>query len=248
MRYEGQIAETVTIRGHGGYPLVAYLARPFGAGPYANVLVIHHGVGWDEATKEITRRFAHHGYIAICPNLYAREGADLSPDDAAAAARGKNGVPDEQFLGDVAGAIAYMRDLPTSNQKVGTIGYCSGGRQSFLAACNLDVQAAVDCYGGFVAEPLPEEYKHLNMRPILDQARNLRCPLLGLFGVEDKHPAPEHVKATEEELKKQGKAFDFHTFEGAGHGFFATDRAAYRVEAANEGWKLIFDFFGRYLA
>lgn len=248
MSYEGQLAETVTIRGHGGDPIGAYLARPLGAGPFPGVLVIHHGPGWDEATKEITRRFAHHGYVAICPNLYGREGEGLSPDDAAASARGKGGVPDEQFLGDAAAAIAYVRDLPTSNQKVGSIGYCSGGRQSFLAACNLDLQAAVDCYGGFVAEALPEEYKHLSMRPILDQAKHLRCPLLGLFGVEDKHPAPEHVKATEEELKRHGKTYEFHSFEGAGHGFFATDRAMYRVEAANQGWKLIFDFFVRHLA
>lgn len=248
MKYEGQLAETVTIHGHGGERIAAYLARPIGQGPYGGVLVIHHAPAWDEATKEITRRFAHHGYIAICPNLHHRAGPGLSPDDAAAATRAKGGVPDEQFLGDAAGAIAYIRELPYSSGKVAAIGYCSGGRQSFLAACNLDVQAAVDCYGGFVAEPLPPEYAHLGMKPVLEQANNLRCPLLGLFGVEDKHPAPEHVKATEEELKKHGKTYEFHTFEGAGHGFFATDRAMYRVEAANEGWKLVFEFFGSYLS
>ena len=248
MKYEGLIAETVAVHGHGGDRIPAYLARPLGRGPYPGVLVIHHMPAWDEATKEITRRFAHHGYVAICPNLHHRAGPDLSPDDAAAATRAAGGVPDQRFLGDAAGAIALVRDLPYANHKVGSIGNCSGGRQSFLAACNLDLQAAVDCYGGFVAEPLPAEYAHLGMGPVLDQAKNLRCPLLGLFGVEDKHPAPEHVEQTREELQKHGKDFEFHTFENAGHGFFSTDRAMYRVEAANQGWKLIFDFFGRYLA
>ena len=248
MKYEGLLAETVSLEGDGGDRIPAYLARPLGTGPYPGVLVIHHAPAWDEATKEIARKFAHHGYIAICPNLHHREGPDLSPDDAAAAVRVKGGVPDKRFLGDATAAIAYLRALPYSNQKVGSIGYCSGGRQSFLAACNLDLDAAVDCYGGFVAEPLPAEYAHLGMTPVLEQTANMRCPLLGLFGVEDKHPAPEHVKATEDELKKHGKTYEFHSFENAGHGFFATDRAMYRVEAANAGWKLIFDFFGRYIA
>ena len=119
MRYEGLIAETVAVHGHGGDVISAYLARPLGAGPFGGVLVIHHAPAWDEATKEIARRFAHHGYIAICPNLHHRAGPDLSPDDAAAATRAAGGVPDERFLGDAAGAIALVRHLPYSNQKVG---------------------------------------------------------------------------------------------------------------------------------
>jgi carboxymethylenebutenolidase len=241
------LAESVTVAGHGGDRIGAYFARPLGAGPYPGVLVIHHAPAWDEATKEITRKFAHHGYLAICPNLHHREGPDLSPDDAAAAARGKGGVPDDRFLGDAAESIAYIRGLPYANQKVGVIGYCSGGRQAFLAACNLDVDAAVDCYGGFVAERLPPEMP-FKREPILDQAPGLRCPLLGLFGVEDQHPGPGEVATIDETLRGLGKTHEFHSFDGAGHGFFATDRAMYRVEAANQGWKLIFEWFGRYLA
>ncbi|HEY0831146.1 MAG TPA: dienelactone hydrolase family protein, partial [Candidatus Dormibacteraeota bacterium] len=174
--YEGLLAERVKIAGHGGDWIAAYLARPLGPGPFPGVLVVHHMPGWDEATKEIARRFAHHGYVAICPHLHYREGPDASPDDAAAAARARGGVPDERFLGDAAGAINYLRNLPYLNGKVGAIGYCSGGRQTFLAACNLELDAAVDCYGGFVAEPPPEGLP-LKIRPIIDQAKNLHCPL-----------------------------------------------------------------------
>lgn len=245
--YEGLLAERVKIAGHGGDWIAAYLARPLGPGPFPGVLVVHHMPGWDEATKEKTRHLAHHGYVAICPHLHFREGPDASPDDAAAASRARGGVPDERFLGDAAGAIEYLRNLEYSSGKVGAIGYCSGGRQTFLAACNLELDAAVDCYGGFVAEPPPEGMP-LKIRPIIDQAKNLHCPLLGLFGAEDLHPSPAETKMIEEELKERGKTYEFHTFEGAGHGFFSTDRPAYRVEAANRGWKLIFDWFERYLA
>jgi len=130
MKYEGMLAETVRIAGHGGDEIGACFARPIGSGPYAGVVVIHHMPGWDEGTKEITRKFAAHGYAAICPHLHFREGPDASPDDAAAAARAAGGVPDERFLGDAEGAVRYLRALPYANGRVGVIGYCSGGRQA----------------------------------------------------------------------------------------------------------------------
>ena len=244
--YEGMMAETVRIAGHGGDWIAAYLARPLGPGPYPGVLVIHHMPGWDEGSKEITRRFASRGYVAICPHLHYREGKDASPDDAAAAARAAGGVPDERFLGDAAGAIQYLRSLPYCSGKVGAIGYCSGGRQAFLAACSLPLDAAVDCYGAFIIEPPPQNLP-LRVEPVIDRARDLRCPLLGLFGAEDSHPAPAETQRTAEVLEQQGKTFEFQTFEGAGHGFFASDRPSYRVEAAKQGWQRVFDWFGRHL-
>src|SRR5580693_6673707 len=186
------LAETVTIAGHGDEAIGAYLARPLGAGPFPGVLVIHHAPGWDGATKEIARRFAYEGYIAICPNLYHRFGPDLAPDDAAAAARAGGWITTDQFLGDAGGAISFLRALPVSNGKVGTIGYCSGGRQSFLAACELQLDAAVDCYGAFIISPPPAGIP-LKVEPIIRLAPNLSCPLLGLFGEEDKNPTPEET-------------------------------------------------------
>jgi carboxymethylenebutenolidase len=245
--YEGLLAESVAITGHGGDTVLAYFARPLGPGPYPGVLVVHHMPGWDQASKEITRRFASRGYAAICPHLHYREGPDASPDDAAAAARARGGVPDDRFLADAAGAIDYLRNLPYSSGKVGAIGYCSGGRQVFLAACMLPLDAAVDCYGGFVVESPPEGMP-LRVQPVIDRAAELRCPLLGLFGAEDSHPSPAETKKIEEALAGHHKTFEFHTFEGAGHGFFATDRPSYRVEAANQGWRRIEEWFGRHLA
>jgi carboxymethylenebutenolidase len=237
------VAETVRISGADGDEIEAYLARPSeGASSRGGVVVIHHMPGYDRGTKEITRRFAELGYDAICPNLYWREAPGAAPDDAAATARANGGVPDARLIGDVGGAAEYLRSLPTSNGKVGVIGYCSGGRQSVLAACNLDLDAAVDCYGAFVTGTPPEGYP-LQVSNLVDQIPDLRAPLLGLFGNEDKYPSPEHVDELERLLKQNDKTYEFHRFDNAGHGFFAVDRAMYRVEAANEGWEDITRFY-----
>jgi len=146
--YEGLLAETIRMEGHQGDVIDAYFARPLGGGPYPSVVVVHHMPGWDEATKEIARSFAHHGYVAICPNLHHRVGPG-SPSEQSAAVRAQGGNPDAQFLGDANGAITYLDRLPYTTGKVGIIGFCSGGRQTYLAACKIPaLDAAVDCWAG----------------------------------------------------------------------------------------------------
>ncbi|HEX4110881.1 MAG TPA: dienelactone hydrolase family protein [Solirubrobacteraceae bacterium] len=239
-------AQTLYVSGHGGDDIEAYLARPAEDGPRGGVVVIHHMPGYDRSTKEITRRFAELGYDAICPNLYWRDAPGAAPDDAAATARAQGGVPDERLVGDVAGAAACLRGLPTSSGKVGVIGYCSGGRQSVLAACHLDLDAAVDCYGAFVTGTPPEGFP-LQVGNLVDQLPNLRAPLLGLFGNEDQYPTPEQVDELEQILKDNGKPYEFHRYDDAGHAFFSPDRPSYRVAAANDGWERIEAFYATHL-
>src|SRR5579871_246136 len=245
--YDAMLAETVTIRGDGGDEIEAYLARPMSPGPHGGVVVIHHMPGYDEPTKEIARTFAAHGYNTIMPNLYHRDAPGASPDDAAAAARAQGGVPDSRLLGDVAGAAACLRGMTSANGKVGVIGYCSGGRQAVLSAVSLPLDAAVDCYGAFVVGHPPEGMP-LRVGPIKHLIKDLSCPLLGLFGADDKYPTTEQVDELDQELKAQGKTYEFHTYEGAGHAFFSVNRPAYRPEAAVDGWNRIFTWFGRYLS
>ena len=240
-------AETVQIGGHEGDSIEAYLAQPLDATSVGGVVVIHHLPGYDDSTKEITRNFAYHGYVAICPNLYSRDAPGASPDDAAAAVRAMGGVPDARLVGDVAGAAAHLRAMPQSNGKVGVIGYCSGGRQSVLAACSLPLQAAVDCYGAFVVGDPPEGMP-LKVTPLTPILANLSCPLLGLFGNDDQYPSPEQVEELRQLLTERGKDFEFHTYEGAGHAFFSVDRPAFRPEVAKLAWGEIFTFYAEHLA
>ena len=239
-------ADTTRIIGDGGDEIEAYVARPTEDTTRGGVVVIHHLPGYDRSTKEIARRFAELGYDAICPNLYWRQAPGAAPDDAAATARAQGGVPDEQLIGDVAGAAAHLRSLAGSNGKVGVIGYCSGGRQSVLAACNLDLDAAVDCYGAFVTGTPPAEFP-LKITNLVDQLHNLRCPLLGLFGKEDSYPTPEQVADLDEILTANDKPHEFHSYDDAGHAFFAVERPSYRVAAANDGWERIEAFFNTHL-
>jgi carboxymethylenebutenolidase len=239
-------ATTIHLTGHDGADVEAYLARPDSDQSRGGVVVIHHLPGYDRATKEIVRRFAELGYDAICPNLYSREAPGADPSDAAATARAQGGIPDERLVEDVRTTAAYVRGLSTSNGRVGVIGYCSGGRQSVLAACHLDLDAAVDCYGAFVTGVPPEGFP-LKVTNLVDQLPDLRAPLLGLFGAEDKAPSPAHVRELEEILTRLGKPHELHTYDNAGHAFFAVDRPSYRVEAANDGWERIAAFFERTL-
>ena len=135
----------------------------------------------------------------------------------------------------------------TPTSRTASAASLTGGRQSFLAACSLPLDAAVDCYGAFVTATPPEGMP-LKIGPIKHLTKDLSCPLLGLFGADDKYPSPEQVAELEEELKAQGKTYEFHSYEGAGHAFFSVNRPAYRPEAAVDGWEKILTWFGRYLA
>jgi carboxymethylenebutenolidase len=245
--YEGLLAETVRYPGHNGEEIEAYLARPLGVLACPGVVVLHHMPGWDEATKEITRKLAHHGYAAVCPNLHGREAPNAEPDDAAAAARAAGGVPDDRCVGDVEGSMRFLRALPYLTGKVGCIGFCSGGRQSYLCACRIpSLDAAVDCWGGRLIAA-PEQLTPRQPVAPMDLTPQMHCPLLGIFGNDDASPSPADVDRTEAELKRCGKTYEFHRYDGAGHSFFAHDRPAYRPVQAVDAWDKVFRFYEKHL-
>lgn len=244
--YQGLLAENVYIEGHNGDRIESYLARPLGAGPYPGVVLIHHMPGWDEASKEMVRKLAYHNYVSIAPNLHHREGPGSHEEIMKKVWEG-GGAPDDRVIGDVDSAIKYLESMPSYSGKVGTIGFCSGGRQVYLTACNIDrIDAAVDCYGGNVVADPKTLTPNQPVAPI-DMTENLRCPLLGLFGVEDQSPSPDDVKRMEEELKRFNKTYAFHSYENAGHAFFSVDRPSYRQHAAVDGWEKVFAWYETYL-
>jgi carboxymethylenebutenolidase len=246
MAYQGMIVETISIAGHGGDRISAYTARPAGKGPFPGIVLVHHNPGWDEWYCETTRKFAHHGYAAISHNLFQRAGEGRS-DDVAAKVRAEGGIPDAQAIGDTEGAVKWLRAQPWVNGKVGVIGSCSGGRLAFLYACHTkSIDALVELWGGRVVMKKEELTPKMPVAPI-EFTKNLACPMLGLFGNDDAAPNPEQVNLHEAELKKHGKHYEFHRYDGAGHGFFYYDRPMYRVEQALDGWKKVFAFFEKHL-
>jgi carboxymethylenebutenolidase len=244
--YEGMMAETLNFTGHNTDLINSYFSRPLGPGPFPGIVLIHHMPGWDELYREIARRFTQHGYMVICPNLYYRFGHG-TPEDMAAKVRAGGGVPDDWVVGDCEAAMKLLKSLPNCNGKVGVIGGCSGGRHAFLVACRVKgFNAVVDCWGGKVIASKEELTPQNPVAPV-EYITNLSIPILGLFGNDDRNPSPEKVDQLEAELKKHGKEYEFHRYDGAGHAFWSYDRPAYRQQQAMDAWEKTFAFFNRNL-
>lgn len=248
---DGMLVETVGLPGHRQDLIEAYLARPITEDPTPGVVVIHHAPGLDPWCKEVARNFAFAGYTAVVPHLYHRRGPGNWADVAAAArAEGlEKAMPNDQVVGDVAGAATYLRSLTNSNGKVGVIGFCSGGRQAFLTACDLPtLDAAVDCWGGSIFPEIDSYDPAKRSVPgVIHRVEDMTVPLLGIFGNDDGNPSPEQVDRLDKILTDLGKEHEFHRYDGAGHAFFVTDKSNYRQEQAVDGWKRVFAFLAQKL-
>lgn len=228
-------AEAVAFGGAEGAEVRAYLARPSGdERPWPALLVLHEAFGLNDHVRDLCRRFAATGLVALAPDLYTREGApDASDIDAVIAAM--RAVPDERVVGDLEGAAAWLRTRPEVGQRLGCIGFCSGGRQTLLFACNthaLDV--AVDCWGGRAV-------------PLADQLDGLRCPLLLVVGAEDVSPSPEDARTIAERAAELGKDVRLSIYEDAGHAFLADYRPTYRPGPAHRLWDELTAYLGEHL-
>jgi carboxymethylenebutenolidase len=242
----GITAGPVELTGANGDKINAYTAQPSGGGSHPGIVVVMHMPGWDEFYQEFTRRLANHGYNCICPNLYARAGHG-TPEDIAAKVRADGGVPDDDVVGDESAGQQWLKSQSSSNGKFGIIGTCSGGRHAYLVACRTNLfNAVVDLWGGGVVQAKEQLTAKQPVAPI-DYTKDLSAPLLGLFGNDDQRPSPADVDKHEEELKKHGKQYEFHRYDGAGHGFFYYDRPMYRVQQAMDGWGKVFAFFEKHL-
>ena len=243
------LAEFVGFPGHNADVIEGYLARPVTDSLVPGMVLLHHAPGLDPWCKEVVRRFATEGYACVAPHLYHRRGPGHWADVAAAgrAAGLAESMPNQQVMGDVAGAAAYLRAQPGSNGKVGVIGFCSGGRQAFLAACDVpELDAAVDCWGGSVL-PQPAVEGRPASNGVIGRAPDLAMPLLGIFGNDDSNPDVAQVDEIDRVLTELGKDHTFFRFDGAGHAFFVTDKPVYRLEQALEGWQRVFQFLDRTL-
>jgi len=243
----GMTTSNVTLTGYNGDAVHAYAAIPEGAGPFPGVVLTHHAPGWDEFSREFVRRLAEHGFMAISPNLYERFGQG-QPEDVAAKARADGGVPDASVIGDAEAAMKWLKAQPQSNGKVGVTGPCSGGRHAVLVASSVPgFDAVVDLWGGGVVAT-PEQLNEKRPVAVIDLTPQLNAPILGLFGNDDMGPSPAQVNQHEAALKAAGKTYQFHRYDGAGHGFFYYHAPSYRQQQAMDGWDKLLAWFTQYLA
>src|SRR5271169_4645842 len=192
----GAVTDPSRVRGEaielksGGDTIRGYLARPSQPSRNPGIVVIHEAFGLVEHIRDIARRFANIGYNALAPDLYTRAGGPSNPGDIATVMPVMFAKSDAEAVQDLDAAAAHLRALPSATAKIGVIGFCSGGRQTLLFACSsAKVNAAVDCWGGFIHRATPDaETTPSRPTPILDLVGNLHCPLFGVFGVEDQNP------------------------------------------------------------
>ena len=227
-----------------GTRIDAYMSRPAAPGRYPAVVVIMEAFGLIEHIKDVSRRFAAEGYMALAPDMYSREGTP-DPDNMDAIMKVMFSVPDSQAVADLDGSATYLKSQPDCNGKVGAIGFCSGGRYTLIFGCkSANLDAAVDSAGGFIIQD-----EHTPQRPVspIDMVPSLSCPLLALFGEEDPNPSPAHAARLKEELDKHGKTNEFRMYPNAGHAFFADYRPSYQPVAAQDMWHRVLNFYEKYL-
>ena len=240
--------ETIDLKS-GGDTIKAYLAQPSQSGRHPGIVVIHEAFGLVEHIRDIARRFANIGYNAIAPDLYSRKGGPSDPNDINTVFPVMFGKSDAEAVQDLEASADHLRGLPGATGKVGAIGFCSGGRHTLLFACNSNkVNAAIDCWGGFIQRATPDaETTPARPKAPLDMVGQLHCPLFGVFGEEDQNPPV----ALEGELKKRaqaaGKDVTTKIYKNAGHAFLADYRPSYREGPAHELWRDATEFFGRHL-
>src|SRR5271165_1079801 len=240
----GILAEELTFAGAGAVQINGYLARPVGDGPWPAMIVIHEASGVGEHIRDVTNRFAALGYVALAVDLYTREGGPPPMDDLAAMMERLFSMSDETALGDLEGAADYLRGREDVTTRVGCIGFCMGGRYTLLFACASDrLDAAIDCWGGFIDRSTPEERSTATRpTPPLELAERLSCPLLAAVGAEDTNPSPALGERLRERAAASGQEVEVDVYEGAGHAFFADYRPTYRPGPAAELWGRIVPF------
>jgi carboxymethylenebutenolidase len=232
-----------------GFQMQGYLARPKAPGNYPGVLVLHEAFGLVEHERDVARRFASVGFITLAPNVYSRVGAPKSPPEMAEVMSKMFGLKDSQLVRDFETAADYVRSQPGCNGKVGCVGFCVGGRWTLLfAASSGKVNAAIDCWGGFVTKATVEAATTPERpTPVIDLVAQARCPIYIVGGEEDQNPSPADCAEIQRRLQQAGKTVQCEVFKNAGHAFFADYRPQYREKAAFELWPKMVAFFQQHL-
>ena len=223
-------------------PMPAYRAVPDGAGPFPVVLVIEEIFGVHDYIKDICRRLAKAGYAAVAPEIYARVGDLSKVSDMKQIGAIVASAPDATIMSDLDHAVTYAAAHGGDATRLGTVGFCQGGRTVWLfAAHNPNLKAAVAFYG-----PVLNATSEAKPKTATDLAADIKCPLLCLDGGADTFVKVPDVQSAAAKARAAGKTVEVVVYPDAVHGFHADYRPSYTVEAATEGWMRMLAWFKRY--
>ena len=212
--------------------LPGYLARPTGAGPWPAIIVIQEWWGLDQQTKTIADRFAAIGYLAFSPDLYHGELAPIGDGQTAMALVQKYGPGAPS---DLEKLFDNLINHPECNGKIGSVGFCFGGRMSLILSIHRPLDAICTFYGG-------------GMQQVFDQLAEIKCPILGLFGDKDLSIPVGTVEQFDTLLDQIGLEHEIIVYPNSGHAFFRdSDPNVYIPEASKDAWEHVTKFFKKNL-
>ncbi len=228
-----------------GFAVPVYEVRPASPGRYPVVLVLPEVFGMHEHIRDVARRFAREGFLAVTFEPYAREGGLLHLPDLEAVRQAADPVPDARILADLDAIAAWAKRHPSARpDRIGMTGFCRGGMFALLyAARSRELRAVVSWYG----QLRPTKTPGVRAEGPLDVAAGIEAPVLGLYGGEDLGIPVADVRAIESTMRASGRTAEFVIYPGAPHAFFADYRPSYRAEAAKDAWGRCIAWFNRYL-
>jgi carboxymethylenebutenolidase len=217
-----------------GSSMQAFVARPEEKGVFPGMLVFQEAFGVNAHIRDVTRRIAREGYVAIAPELFHRSAAagfEVRYDDFPPAMPHMNALTEQGLADDVRAAYEWLRDSShVTPDRIGSIGFCMGGRVSFLANATVALRAAISFYGGGIASAL------------LPRAAHLHAPMLFFWGGLDKHIPQDQIRSVVDAVKAASKPYINVEISDADHGFFCDARPSYNPAAAKEAWSLTTSF------
>jgi len=217
-----------------GSSMQAFVARPEEKGSFPGMLVFQEAFGVNAHIRDVTQRIAREGYVAIAPELFHRSaapGLEVRYDDFPSAMPHMKALTEQGLSDDVRATYEWLRDSThVVPDRIGGIGFCMGGRVSFLANATIELSAAVSFYGGSIAPAL------------LPRAANLHAPMLFFWGGLDKHIPQDQIRSVIDAVKAAGKPYINVEISDADHGFFCDARPSYNPVAAKEAWSLVVSF------
>lgn len=217
-----------------------HVSRPDGPGPFPAVVVIQGQKGVDLFIEETTQRLADAGYVAAAPELYHRDPPDCRDD----APTRRDRLRDATVIGDVNATVEFLqRQRSVDGERLAIIGFCMGGRVSYLmAAAGPAFKAAADYYGGNAFSPWGDGPSPFQ------RTAEIHCPIQGHFGAEDENPSPQDIRKLDAELTRLGKVHEFNSYAATGHAFMDPHSDKYRPLSAETAWARMMDFFAKHLA
>ena len=228
-----------------GGDMPVYFARPEKATNPPVVIVASEVFGVHEYIRDVARRLARAGAFAVAPDYYFRSGVDLPKQtDFAKIMAVVNAKPDAELIADLDATVAWAKAQGGDTARLGIVGFCRGGRTVWQYCASAHPPKAGVAFYGPVEDP-PEQ-KTIWPKSAMDQAADMKAPVLGLYGEADQGILVMQVEEMQEKLKAAGKTAEFHIYPGAGHGFHADFRSSYRKEAAEDAWARTLAWFRRY--